>query len=116
MTVISPLPPFHPLTPLPPRPDAPQGRVLIADSWFGSVACILALFEKAIFAIMNVKTAHKGYPKDELMAEVGEIKGNSAEAKQQRAAKRGKHAGFRQDFTVAGGRKVTVQAAGHNKI
>ena len=64
---------------------------------------------------MNVKTAHKGYPKDELMAEVGEIKGNSAEAKQQRAAKRGKHAGFRQEFTVDGGRKVTVQAAGHNK-
>ena len=110
------------LTPLPSRPltvaFAPfslQGRVLIADSWFGSVACILALFEKAIYAIMNVKTAHKGYPKDDLLAEVGEIKGNTAEAKELRAAKRGKHAGFRQEFTVAGERKVTVQAAGHNK-
>ena len=89
--------------------------MLIADSWFGSVACILALYQHALFAIMNVKTAHKGYPKDELLEEVGEVKGNTAEAKAQRAAKRGKHAGFRQDFTVPGERKVTVQAAGHNK-
>ena len=64
---------------------------------------------------MNVKTAHKGYPKDELMAEVGEIKGKTPEAKAQRAQKRGKHAAFRQDFKVAGDRQVTVVAAGHNK-
>ena len=89
--------------------------MLIADSWFGSVACILALFERAIYAIMNVKTAHKGYPKDELMAEVGEVKGNTPEAKELRAQKRGKHAGFRQEFAAAGDRKVTVLAAGHNK-
>ena len=94
---------------------ASQGRVLIADSWFGSVACALALFQNAIFSIMNVKTAHKGYPKDELLAEVGEIKGNTPEAKALRAEKRGKHAAFRQEFSVPGNRKVTVVAAGHNK-
>ena len=91
------------------------GRVLIADSWFGSVACALALFERTIFAVMNVKTAHRGYPKDELLAEVGEVKGNTADAKKLRAEKRGKQAAFRQEFTVAGGRTVTVTAAGHNK-
>ena len=64
---------------------------------------------------MNVKTAHRGYPKDDLMGVVGEVKGNSAEAKEQRAAKRGVHAGFRQEFSVPGQRKVTVLAAGHNK-
>ena len=50
--------------------------MLIADSWFGSVACILALFERAIYAIMNVKTAHKGYPKDDLTETVGEGSGH----------------------------------------
>ena len=59
-----------------PSPYPLQGRVLIADSWFGSVACILALFERAIYAIMNVKTAHKGYPKDDLTETVGEGSGH----------------------------------------
>ena len=88
--------------------------MLIADSWFGSVACALALFKFCIYSVMNVKTAHKGYPKDALLDVVGEVKGNSPEAKKLRAEKRGKHAAFRQDFTV-GERKVTVTAAGHNK-
>lgn len=48
-------------------------RVLIADSWFGSVACALELFRKDIFAIMNVKTGSKGFPKDTLLELVGEI-------------------------------------------
>ena len=64
---------------------------------------------------MNVKTAHRGYPKDDLLAEVGEVKGNTPEAKKLRAEKRGKQAAFTQEFTVAGGQKVTVLAAGHNK-
>eukprot|EP00965_Chrysotila_dentata_P086486 2854529-Pleurochrysis_carterae.AAC.1 len=45
------------------------GRVLIADSWFGSVACALALFKHGLFAIMNVKTAHPDFPKDALVAQ-----------------------------------------------
>eukprot|EP00965_Chrysotila_dentata_P006329 206994-Pleurochrysis_carterae.AAC.1 len=45
-----------------------QGRVLVADSWFGSVACVLELFRHTVFCIMNVKTGTKGFPKAELMA------------------------------------------------
>ena len=82
--------------------------MLIADSWFGSVACAIALFKHCIYSVMNVKTAHKGYPKDALLDIVGEVKGNTPEAKKLRAEKRGKHAAFRQDFTV-GERKVTVR-------
>ena len=89
--------------------------MLIADSWFGSVACAVALYKHAIFAVMNVKTAHKGYPKDDLMEVVGEIKGNTSEAKRLRAERRGKQAAFRQIFSVDGGRQVTLVAAGHNK-
>ena len=37
------------------------------------------------------------------------------QAKEQRAARRGKHVCFRQDFLIEGMRKVTIQAAGHNK-
>ena len=80
------------------------------------MACALALFERAIFAVMNVKTAHKGYPKDNLvLEEVGEVKGNTAEAKRLRAEKRGKQAAFWQEFDAAGDRQVTVLAGGHNK-
>eukprot|EP00965_Chrysotila_dentata_P252131 6210505-Pleurochrysis_carterae.AAC.3 len=57
------------------------GRVLVDDLWFGSVACALALFKHALFAVLNVKIAHRDYPKDQLLAEVGEIRGNSAEAR-----------------------------------
>lgn len=48
------------------EPYFSTGRVLIADSWFGSVACALALFKHGVFAEMNVKTAHKDYPKEQL--------------------------------------------------
>uniref|UniRef100_A0A7S3AX02 PiggyBac transposable element-derived protein domain-containing protein n=1 Tax=Haptolina ericina TaxID=156174 RepID=A0A7S3AX02_9EUKA len=90
-------------------------RVLVADSWFGSVACAIALHTKGIFAVMNVKTATTNYPKDELMEEVGEIKGKSAEAKKQRRERRGKQVAFTQEVEVGGDRKVTLLAAGNNK-
>ena len=54
------------------RPDAhsrlpcAQHKVLIADSWFGSVPCAAALHENGVYAIMNVKTCHKGYPKEDV--------------------------------------------------
>ena len=79
------------------------------------MACCIALFKHSVFSVMNVKTAHRGYPKDDIMEHVQEIKGNTAEAKAQRAERRGKHVCFRQDFAVEGNRSVTIQAAGHNK-
>ena len=39
---------------------------------------------------MNVKTATKGFPKEELLQVVDEIKGKSDEARRQRRARRGK--------------------------
>eukprot|EP00965_Chrysotila_dentata_P049913 1653946-Pleurochrysis_carterae.AAC.1 len=63
---------------------------------------------------MNVKTAHRDFPKNELLAEVGEIKGEGAEAKAARTARRGKQVAFVRDYTV-GTRMLTVLAAGHNK-
>ena len=35
------------------------GRVVIADSWFGSVKTAIALKEHGLFSVMLVKTAHK---------------------------------------------------------
>mmetsp|Transcript_39427 Transcript_39427/g.86671 ORF Transcript_39427/g.86671 Transcript_39427/m.86671 type:complete len:146 (-) Transcript_39427:203-640(-) len=90
------------------------GRVLVADSWFGSVACALALCKYVFFMVMNVKTAHKNFPKDELLAVVGEIKGNSADARATRHRRRGTHAAFVREFKV-GPRRVNIVAAGHNK-
>lgn len=96
------------------EPFFSTGRVLIADSWFGSVACALALFRHGIFAVMNVKTATKNYPKEELLAEVAEIKGNSAEARTRRRERRGKQVAFVRRYRV-GAEHVTLLAAGHNK-
>mmetsp|Transcript_16545 Transcript_16545/g.35477 ORF Transcript_16545/g.35477 Transcript_16545/m.35477 type:complete len:80 (-) Transcript_16545:313-552(-) len=68
-----------------------QGRVLVGDSWFGFVACAIALFIHAIIAVMNVKTARRDSWKDELLQAVGEIKGNSAtKARAGWRARRGK--------------------------
>ena len=53
--------------------------MLIADSWFGSVLCAVALFLKGVYCIMNVKTGTTHFPKDELLAEVAEIKGEKQE-------------------------------------
>eukprot|EP00965_Chrysotila_dentata_P212731 6187215-Pleurochrysis_carterae.AAC.2 len=58
-----------------------RGRVLIADSRFGLVVCAQALFKNGRFAIMNIKMAHRDYSKYALLAEVGEIKGGTAEAR-----------------------------------
>ena len=96
------------------EPFFQTGRVLIADSWFGSVACALALFKHCIFCVMNVKTGTKEFPKDEMMAVVDEVKGKSAEVKAARKARRGKKVGFVRNFKV-GSRSVTLTAGGHNK-
>eukprot|EP00965_Chrysotila_dentata_P012574 414455-Pleurochrysis_carterae.AAC.1 len=56
--------------------------------------CALALFKHALVAVLNVKTAHRDYPKDQLLAEVGEIKDNSAEARAARQQRSGKQITF----------------------
>ena len=44
-----------------------SGRVVVADSWFGSIKAVLAVMNLlGLFAVMLVKTAHKGYPKEML--------------------------------------------------
>ena len=96
------------------EPFFSSGRVLIADSWFGSRACALALFAHTIFCVMNVKTAHSNFPKDEILAEVDEIKGKTAEARAARRARRGKSVAFIQKAKV-GSRNVTLTASGNNK-
>lgn len=63
---------------------------------------------------MNVKTATRDYPKTELMTQVDEIKGKSAEARAARRARRGKQAAFTRRYQV-GSREVTLTAGGHNK-
>ena len=45
-----------------------SGRRVIADSWFGSVKCAVALMKRCLYSIMLVKTAHKDYPR-QLMAQ-----------------------------------------------
>ena len=90
-------------------------RVIIADSWFGSVANAIALLTKGLFCVMNVKTATTNYPKDELMTVVGEIKGKTPEAKAQRKERRGKSIAYTQEIEVGGDRKFTLLAAGNNK-
>lgn len=91
-----------------------QGRVIIADSWFGQVLGALELFRRGLFRIMNVKTATRGYPKSLIMPEVAEVKGNSETSRQLRRARRGRVIAFEKVFTV-GNKSVTLTAAGHNK-
>ena len=93
---------------------APQGKVLIADSWFGSVTCALALYSVGLFCVMNVKTATKHYPKAELMEVVEEIKGKTAADKAARAVRRSAQVAYTREYSV-GNKNVTLLAGGHNK-
>ena len=43
-----------------------SARVVIADSWFGSYKGAVALRQKGLFSIMNVKTGHKKFPRDKI--------------------------------------------------
>ena len=40
-----------------------SGRIVVADSWFGSVKTSMALRDEGLYAVMLVKTAHKRYPR-----------------------------------------------------
>ena len=90
-----------------------RGLVLIADSWFGSVACILALYEVATFAVMNVKTVHKRFPKNALLKLLGYDKKKKLCPKH----RRGEYYGFTQKYETAAGPCEVLAAqlaAGHN--
>jgi hypothetical protein len=91
------------------------GRVLVADSWFGSVACAAALYSMGIFCVMNVKTATKNFPKEQMMEVVDEIKGNSEDSKKRRRERRGAQIAFTQRVKIGETKEVTLLAAGHNK-
>ena len=45
-----------------------SGRVLIADSWFGSLKACKELRDRSIFSVMNVKTRNREYPTEYLHA------------------------------------------------
>jgi hypothetical protein len=88
------------------------GRVVVADSWFGSVSCVLALFGIGLYACMNVKTVHKGYPKQQLLDKLGYVKSTGLCDKD----RRGEHFGYTQTFsTSAGDCKVTAGALNQKK-
>ena len=44
------------------------GRIVVADSWFGSVKTAIALKKSGLYSAMVVKTAHKRYPREHLNA------------------------------------------------
>jgi hypothetical protein len=45
-------------------------RIVVGDSWFGSLKCCAALLEVGLFCILNVKTAHSAFPKQLCLAEL----------------------------------------------
>ena len=47
-----------------------QGKVVIGDSWFGSPKAAVALIEKGLFCVMNVKGKRKSYPMERVQAEI----------------------------------------------
>eukprot|EP00965_Chrysotila_dentata_P116540 3852093-Pleurochrysis_carterae.AAC.1 len=63
---------------------------------------------------MNVKTAHRDFPKEQLLDVVGEIKGNTAEARAARQQRRVAKAAYVREYKV-GAQRVNLLAAGHNK-
>ncbi|GMH34641.1 hypothetical protein BSKO_02502 [Bryopsis sp. KO-2023] len=52
-------------------------RVLIADSWFGSVRSCAALLDHGLYSILNVKMGHSFFPKTDLLEDMNGRKGAS---------------------------------------
>ena len=40
------------------------GRIIVANSWFGSLKTALALMKCGLYCNMFIKTAHKGFPRE----------------------------------------------------
>ena len=55
------------------KPWFGSGRTLIADSWFGSTTTAIAMYNVAgCYCILNVKTAHQHFPREELKGALNE--------------------------------------------
>ena len=52
------------------QPWAGSGRIVVGDSWFGSLRTAVALRRMGLYTVANVKTASKGFPKDRLLDKV----------------------------------------------
>ena len=53
------------------------GRIIVADSWFGSLKTVIALIKCGLYCNMLVKTAHKGFPR-QLLNQTDLSRGESA--------------------------------------
>ncbi|KAK3250861.1 hypothetical protein CYMTET_39784 [Cymbomonas tetramitiformis] len=82
------------------EPYKSSGRVLVGDSWFGSVKSSLLLSEWDIFSVMNVKTAHKFFVKNQLLEL---LKTNSV----------GEAVSFSTTVLLASGKVSSLHAVGH---
>eukprot|EP00873_Tetraselmis_striata_P014680 jgi/Tetstr1/434944/TSEL_023940.t1 len=51
-----------------------SGRIVVADSWFGSVRCALQLSALDMFSVLAVKGGKARYPKEELLAATEEVR------------------------------------------
>eukprot|EP00873_Tetraselmis_striata_P008862 jgi/Tetstr1/429126/TSEL_019088.t1 len=51
-----------------------SGRIVVADSWFGSVRCALQLSARDMFFVLAVKGGKARYPKEELLAATEEVR------------------------------------------
>ena len=60
------------------EPYRGSGKIMIADSWFGSVKSAISIFKQnGLFCIMIVKTAHREFPR--LLSRRGNSSSNTDE-------------------------------------
>jgi hypothetical protein len=45
------------------QPYHGSGRIIIADSWFGSIKTAVEMMKRGLYSVLIVKTAHKGFPR-----------------------------------------------------
>ena len=45
-----------------------SNKIVIGDSWFGSLKCCAHLLSHGLWSILNIKTAHKAFPKQACLA------------------------------------------------
>jgi hypothetical protein len=48
------------------------GRIIVADSWFGSVRIVTQLMKHGLYAVVAIRTGCNGFPKAELLATLQE--------------------------------------------
>lgn len=58
------------------EPYMGQGKILVGDSWFGSVKSAAELLKRGTYSVLNVKTASKLYPK-KVIKELRLVRGQS---------------------------------------